>query len=529
MKNVLVADPVDKNCIGIFESAGLKVDYSTDNSPEKLLEKIKGYNALVVRSSTQVSSDLIAEMNTVEVIGRAGAGVDNIDVPAATRKGILVMNTPGGNTLSAAEHTFAILLSMCRKIPQANQSLKNGNWHRGKFNGTELYGKTLGLIGLGKIGKEVAIRAKAFGLKVISFDPVLSPEVFSKLGIEFVNLDDIWKLSDFISVHTPLNEKTQYLISYNQLLKCKRGVGIINCARGGIIDENDLLKALNEGIVSFAGLDVFEQEPPDYSNNLIKHPLVVCTPHLGASTQEAQKKVAVQIAEQIVKYFNHGIISGAINASIFKDGIPESLKSFLNLSEVVGRMLSQLRKGSLRRLALNTEGDQLQKHNKLLLTAMLKGFLSEELDSPVNYINAPIIAEERGILVEESFSYKHQDYYNLINATIDTNSETFEISGTVFNKSDLRIVKINQYPVEFKPGGHILIYKNIDRPGMLASVSKALSDANINIASLTLGRNLKQSDALTVVNLDSPVDLPIRESILSISGISDVYAVSLKN
>ena len=306
-------------------------------------------------------------------------------------------------------------------------------------------------------------------------------------------------------------------------------MGIINCARGGIIDENGLLKALNEGIVSFAGLDVFEQEPPDYSNKLIKHPLVVCTPHLGASTQEAQKKVAVQIAEQIVKYFNHGMISGAINASIFKDGIPESLKSFLNLSEVVGRMLSQLRKGSLLRLALNTEGDQLQKHNKLLLIAMLKGFLSEELDSPVNYINAPIIAEERGILVEESFSSKHQDYYNLINAAIDTNSETFELSGTVFNKSDLRIVKINQYPVEFKPGGHILIYKNIDRPGMLASVSKTLSDANINIASLTLGRNLEQNDALTVVNLDSPVDLPIRESILSIKGISDVYAVSLKN
>ncbi len=305
MKKILISDSVDEKCTEILKAAGFDLNYKTDFSKEELLSVISDYNALVVRSSTLVDAELIEKMDKMEIIGRAGAGVDNIDVKAATRKGILVMNTPGGNTISAAEHTMALMLAAVRKIPQANISLHLKKWDRKRFQGSELFGKTLGLIGLGKIGKEVAIRANAFGMKVISFDPLVSADAVSDLEIQLVSLEDIWKNADIISVHTPLNERTKNLISCNELTKCKSGVVIINCARGGIVNEKDLLKALKEGKVSAAGLDVFETEPPDFRTGLIQQPSVVSTPHLGASTEEAQQKVAIQIAEQNVDYFNN--------------------------------------------------------------------------------------------------------------------------------------------------------------------------------------------------------------------------------
>lgn len=527
MKKIFIADPVDEACINIFTNAGIGVTYSTGNTIGSLAEKIKGFNALVVRSSTMVTTSLIEVMDTVEIIGRAGAGVDNIDVRAATRKGIVVMNTPGGNTISACEHTIAMLLAMCRKIPQANSSLKNGEWSRNKFQGTELLGKTLGLIGLGKIGKEVALRAKAFGMKVIAFDPIISDDAVSETGIQLVELEDIWRFSDFITVHTPLNEKTRNLISYNELSLCRKGVGLINCARGGIVNENDLLKALDEGIVSSAALDVFEKEPPDFSNKLLKHPLVICTPHLGASTTEAQQKVAIQLAEQMVNYFKEGTVLGAVNAFVLNKDISENTRPFVTLAETMGKFLSQLRTGTLVKLAINLKGDDLLSSGKLLSTALLKGFLSEELDSLVNYVNAPLIADEMGIILEETFSTEHKDYYNLIVATLITDSESFELWGTVFSSDDLRILKFNNYPVEFKPVGDIIIYKNIDKPGMLAAVSRILSDAEINIANLALGRIQEKNDALTVINIDSSIDDKVKESITAINGIINLYVVKL--
>ncbi len=527
MKKILISDPIDEVCKELLEAAGHEVNYSTSNSKEFLPEKINSYNALIVRSSTFVSSELISKMDSMEVIGRAGAGVDNIDVPAATRQGILVMNTPGGNTISAAEHTIALLLSICRKIPQADYSLKNEEWIRGKFKGTELLGKTLGLIGLGKIGREVAMRAKAFGMKIISYDPIMSADAVSRLGLQLVELEKIWELSDFISIHTPLNENTKNLISYKELLLCKKGVGIINCARGGLINESDLLRALNEGLVSAAGLDVFEKEPPDFSNKLLKHPSVICTPHLGASTAEAQKKVAAQIAEQLISFFKDGSISGAVNASALKDGVPEKLLSFVKLSEVIGRLLSQLRKGSLKKLMINLNGDELQASGQLLSTSLLKGFLDEQLDSPINMINAQVIADEMGISVEQTYSRDQTDFLNFINASSNSETENLELAGTVFGKNELRIVRFNKYQVEFKPSGNLLIYKNVDTPGMLAAVSKILSDANINIASLTLGRNTDKNEALAIVTLDSPVGKSLRNSILGIKGIKEVYTVRM--
>jgi len=525
MKKILISDSVDEKCTVILKSAGFIVDYKTDFSTEELRNVIADYNALIVRSSTQVDAELIEKMKSMEVIGRAGAGVDNIDVKSATRKGILVMNTPGGNTISAAEHTIALMLAASRKIPQANISLHLKKWDRKRFQGSELFSKTLGLIGLGKIGKEVAIRAKAFGMKVISYDPLVSADAVSDLEIQLVTLDEIWKNADVISVHTPLNDRTKYLVSYTELSKCKTGVVIINCARGGIVNEKDLLKALKEGKVAAAGLDVFETEPPDFSLGLIQHPAVVSTPHLGASTEEAQQKVAVQIAEQIVDYFNNGSPAGVVNSSTLKEISNENLKAFVKLAEVQGKILSQIRKDSLQKLTISFKGELFRSSVKLLSTALLKGFLSEELDSTVNYINAPVLAEEIGIILEEIISTDNRDYLNLIETKIVTNSGEWKFSGTIFGSNELRIVEINNYPVEFKPEGNILIYRNIDKPGMLASVSKELSLSNINIASLSLGRKSEGDYALTIVNIDSAINEEVKNSISAIDGINDIYTV----
>jgi D-3-phosphoglycerate dehydrogenase len=527
MKKILISDSVDEKCTEILKSAGFSVDYKTDFSKDELLNVIPDYNVLIVRSSTQVDSELIEKMQSMEVIGRAGAGVDNIDVKSATRKGILVMNTPGGNTISAAEHTIALMLAASRKIPQANISLHLKKWDRKRFQGSELFGKTLGLIGLGKIGKEVAIRAKAFGMKVISYDPLVSADAVSDLEIQLVTLDEIWKNADVISVHTPLNDRTKYLISFNELSKCKTGVVIINCARGGIVNEKDLLRALKEGKVAAAGLDVFETEPPDFSLGLIQHPSVVSTPHLGASTEEAQQKVAVQIAEQIVEYFNNGSPVGAVNATALKEISNENLKAFVKLAEVQGKILSQVRKDSLKKLIISYKGELFRGSVKLLSTALLKGFLSEELDTTVNYINAPVLAEEMGIILEEIISSDNREYQNLIETKIVTNSGEWKFSGTVFGSNELRIVEINNYPVEFKPEGNILIYKNIDKPGMLASVSRELSLSNINIASLSLGRKSEGDYALTIVNIDSSISEEVMNSISTIDGITDIYTVCI--
>jgi len=527
MKKILISDSVDEKCADILKSAGFLVGYKTDLSKEDLSNSIAEYNALIVRSATQVNAELIDNMQSMEVIGRAGAGVDNIDVKSATRKGILVMNTPGGNTISAAEHTIALMLAAARKIPQANISLHQKKWDRKRFQGSELFGKTLGLIGLGKIGKEVALRAKAFGMKIIAYDPIVSAEVLQDMELQLVTLEEIWKNADVISVHTPLNERTKYLISYNELAQCKTGVMIINCARGGIVNEKNLLTALKEGKVAAAGLDVFENEPPDFNLGLIQHPAVVSTPHLGASTEEAQQKVAVQIAEQIVEYFSTGSSAGAVNASSLKEISNENLKAFVKLAEVQGKIISQVRKGSLQKLTLAFSGELFRGSVKLLSTVFLKGFLSEELDSMVNYINAPLLAEEMGIVLEEIISTDHRDYLNLVEASILTNSEEWKFSGTVFGSTEMRIVEINNYPVEFKPEGNILIYRNIDKPGMLASVSRELSISNINIASLSLGRKSEGDYALAIVNIDSQISEELKNSISAIEGIKDIYTVCI--
>ncbi len=527
MKRIIITDAVDKKCVKILEDAGFEVTYTPGMPKEEIKKVIKDYSGLIVRSDTKVTPDIIDLMDNMEVIGRAGAGVDNINLEAATRKGIIVMNTPGGNTVSTAEHTMALMLSMCRNIAQANQSLRNGKWDRKKYKGTELQGKTLGIIGLGKIGREVALRSKAFGMSVIGYDPVLSEEVAAKLGISLVNLNAIFAQSDIITVHVPLNEETKNMLSDETLSKCKDGVKIINCARGGIVDEAALIKALDSGKVSGAAFDVYVSEPPDFSGPFIQHPKVVTTPHLGASTEEAQEKVAVQIAEQIVDMFNLKGIKGAVNAAAVTGDGNKELAPYVKLGENLGALHSLLIKGQLKKININYSGELLHNYTTLLSTAILKGFLSKRMTGEVNLINAPFLAKEMGIIVNETKTGANLEYTNLMTVEFVTDSEHRSLAGTVFGNSEIRVVDVDKFHIELKPEGNLLFYSNIDRPGMLANVGRILADANINIAGLSLGRTEMGKEALTVINVDSEINKEVLKSISGINGITKVYTVKI--
>lgn len=527
MKKILISDSVNPKSIEILKSAGFSVTFKTDYSRDELLKVVSDFNALIVRSATKVDSELISAMKSMEVIGRAGAGVDNIDLNAATQKGILVMNTPGGNTISTAEHTLAMLLALCRNIPQANKSMQEGKWDRKKYSGTELRGKTLAILGLGKIGKEVAKRAKSFGMNIIGFDPLLSDELAAEIGVKLFTLDEIWKQADIITVHVPLNSYTRNLINKEIISKCKKGVKLINCARGGIINEKDLLDALESNIVSGAALDVYESEPPDFSNPLINHPKVICTPHLGASTEEAQELVAIQIAEQIVDYFSKGKISGAVNLSAFTEEFPDEIKMFFKLSEKLGIFSAQLLNERLKKITIELNGSSLHRYSKELSLAFSKGFLSRKLSEPINYVNAPVYLQDLKISLNEKFSSEDSTFRNLITAEIQTESSTRVIAGTVFGKNELRIVKINEYLVEVVPEGNLLLYRNIDRPGMLASVGKILAEKNINIAGLSLGRLKQGNKALTVINTDDVISQTVLKQIESVNGVFDSQFIQI--
>lgn len=528
MKKILISDSVNPDSVSIFQSAGFLVNYNPGLKKEELLKIIPDYNALVVRSSTLVDSELINQMKEIEIIGRAGTGVDNIDVPAATRKGIVVMNTPGGNTISTAEHTMALMLSMCRNIPQSNISLLNGKWERKNFSGTELHGKTLGIIGLGKIGREVAKRAEAFGMKIIGYDPLLSSDVAKDFSISLVDLEQIWKQSDLITVHVPLNDSTKNLFCTATLNKCKNGVKIINCARGGIVNESDIVEALDSGKVSSAAFDVYETEPPDFTGKLINHPKVVCTPHLGASTDEAQGKVSVQIAEQIIQYFREGKISGAVNIKGFYKPVDEDIQPYLTLGERLGSFISQIFDRKLKQINITLSGKSLHSFDSEITASVLKGFLESRLSEPVNYVNAFLIVEEMGIGINQLRKAESNLYKNLITVELNSESGNQKISGTLFGNKELRIVEIDDYHLEIKPEGNLILYRNIDKPGMLASVGKILADAEINIAGLSLGRIQKGKEALSVINVDSKVNDSILTQISLIDGILSIYSVECK-
>jgi len=523
---ILISDQLEQSCIDILSHEGFTVDDRPGLSPGDLLSVVGEYDGLVVRSATKVTAEVIARAARMKVIGRAGTGVDNIDLEAATRKGILVMNTPGGNTVSAAEHTVSMLMSMARNIPQAQMSLARGEWERKKFTGTEVLEKTVGVVGLGKIGREVAARCLGLGMKIIGFDPVLAPDAASRLNIELVNLDELFRRSDFITVHTPLTPDTKGLLNDTTLARCKKGVRVVNCARGGIIDEKALLRALESGQVGGAALDVFEKEPPT-GNPLLLHPRVIATPHLGASTEEAQEKVAVQIAHEISDALHGRAYSGVVNGSAMLLTLKEEVRPYITLAEKLGHIAAQLATGKLKRVTVSASGDIVSAAMELMKAGVLKGVLSHSQPEPVNFINAPFLAEELGLAVGELREPEGGNYPNLLSVRYVTDKEVKECGGTVFGSSSVRLVTIDNFRFEVRPEGDLLIYYNVDRPGMLARVGAVLARHNVNIAGVSLGRSAAGANALTVMNIDSAIPPEALAELNGLDGVSGLKSVHL--
>jgi D-3-phosphoglycerate dehydrogenase / 2-oxoglutarate reductase len=525
MKKVLITDPVDPKCAALLNEEGFQVDIRHGISPEELKNIISSYNALVVRSETKVNAGLIALMDSMEVIGRAGAGVDNIDIEAATQKGIVVMNTPGGNTVSAAEHTIALLMSMCRNIPQANASLREKKWERKKFTGTELSGKTIFIIGLGKIGKQVAEMCGGFGMEILAYDPVINPTTLGKgSSIQFVDLKEGFGRSDFITVHVPLTDETKNLISSETLKLCKDGARVINCSRGGIVNEKDIIEAIDNGKIASAAFDVFEKEPPDFDNPVLHHPKIICTPHLGASTGEAQEKVAVQIARQISDYFKTNSYSGSVNTPFQK--IDPSVEKFLKLCERIGYLQSAFLKTPLKEVKIAVSGEFLHFFTTLLTSAVLKGFLTARSTDNINLINAQHLFRKTGIPLSEVKNPEDENFNNLISVTFRSEDSERTIAGTVFGEREMRIVKIDEYFLEFNPEGDFLIYYNFDKPGVLAAASGYLASNSFNISGVFLGRNINEKKALTIIGVDGRTDDRVKENIKGIDGVLEVFTVN---
>ena len=482
-------------------------------------------DALVVRSAVQVGAKLLESAPKLRVIGRAGVGVDNIDVPAATRLGIVVMNTPGGNTVSTAEHTMALMLSLARNVAKANDSLKSGKWDRTKFTGTQLEGKTLGVIGLGRVGLAVAERARAFGMTIVGFDPFLTADRALERGVESVaRLDDLWGRCDFITLHTPLTPETRNLIGAPQLALMKPTARIINCARGGLIDEAALAAALDAGKIAGAAIDVFDPEPPPADLPIITHPKVLVTPHLGASTDEAQVSVAVEAAHLLTDFLVRGQVRFAVNMPPLDRAEFEDLRHYLNLAWRLGMLHSQMDRGTLKTAHVTYRGEVAHKNTKLLTASFAAGLMSSALELPVNLVNAMSMARERGIIIEERTAEAPGDFGTLIQTEVATERKTYLASGTLFGRQFLRLVRLGTYALDAHLDGPMLVFSHQDRPGLVGFIGRTLGDEGVNIAQMNVGREDPGGQAIGVVNLDS---LPSGQGLETIRANPNIVSASL--
>jgi len=502
MPKVLISDALSAAAVQIFKDRGVEVDFqpALGKDKDKLAEIIGNYDGLAIRSATKVTPKILANAKNLKVIGRAGIGVDNVDIPAATAKGIIVMNTPFGNSITTAEHAISLMLALARQIPEADRSTQAGKWEKNKFMGVEITAKTLGVIGCGNIGSIAADRALGLKMKVIAFDPYLSPERAFDLGVEKVELDELLRRADFITLHTPLTDKTRNIIDANALNKTKKGVRIVNCARGGLVDEQALRAALDSGHVAGAAFDVFVEEPAT-ANVLFNHPNVICTPHLGASTSEAQENVALQVAEQMSDYLISGAISNAINfPSISAEEAPK-LKPFVALAEKLGSFAGQLTETGLSKVQIAYEGAVAQMNTRALTSAALAGLLRPMLGD-VNVVSAPVIAKERGMIVEEVTREMAGDYESLITVTVTTGEQTRHVSGTVFADGRPRIVNIKGIRMDAEFGPSMIYITNLDKPGFIGKFSGTLGEAGINIATFHVGREAPGANAVALIEID---------------------------
>jgi len=522
---VLVSDNLSPLGVDILKKAqGIEVEVKVGLSPEQLRSTIGEYHGLVVRSATKVTADIIEAAHNLKVIGRAGVGVDNIDVEAATKKGIVVMNTPGGNSMAAAEHTIALMFAIARNIPQAAASMRQKRWEKKRFMGVEVFGKTLGVIGLGNIGGIVAERGLGLKMKVIAHDPYISPDLAKQKGVELVSLDELFARSDIITIHVPKTKETENMIDAKAISKMKDGVMLINCARGGIVVEEALAQACRSGKVRAAAVDVFFQEPPPPENPLLEVENIVCTPHLGASTSEAQENVAIAIAQQMVAYLTEGTIRNAVNVPSVDAQVLATLGPYLNLGQKMGGFFAQTCPFPLKDLIIEYQGEVTNYNVAPISSAILVGILSSYMEEHVNEVNAPFIAKERGINYRESKVTEAADFTSLITLQGKADGATHTVAGTLFGKKEPRLVVVNEYLVEAIPDGNILLIDTIDKPGVIGNIGNTLAAREINIGNMQFGRDKMGGKSLCILHLDT---IPPADVIEELSRLPNVNSVKL--
>ena len=523
---VLVSDNLSATGVDILKKeSGIEVDVNTGLSKEELIKIIPAYDGLIVRSATKVVAEIIESAKNLKVVGRAGIGVDNIDLDAAGKKGIIVMNAPEGNIITTAEHTIALLLSMSRNIPQARSALKNKKWAPKEFMGVELFEKTLGIIGLGRIGSIVAERAHAFHMKIVVYDPYISPERAEKLGVELVELKDLLGRSDFLTLHTP-GLAGKPLLSKEEFAQMKPGIRIVNCARGSLIDDSALIEAIQSKIVAGAALDVYDKEPLNIESPLLQVDEIICTPHLGASTGEAQEKVAIAICDQIVDYLKYGNVRNAVNVPSIDAETLAKIKPYLILGEDLGNFISQLTDGPVTRVEIQYNGEVSTINVEPVTIAILKGLFNRSLEG-INMVNAPFIAKERGIEVQESKSNEVHEYTSTVQVKVTSKSITRQVTGSIFGKGDSRIVQFDDYHMEAVLSKNMLVLQNMDVPGVIGHLGNILGKNNLNIAGFHLGRQEEQGKAIAILNIDSPPTTETLRDLRDTSNILSVHSVTL--
>jgi D-3-phosphoglycerate dehydrogenase len=520
MPKVLISDQMDPKAAEVFRAHGVEVDEKPGLTKEELKAIIGGYDGLAIRSSTKVTADVLEAAANLKVVGRAGIGVDNVDIPAASARGVVVMNTPFGNSITTAEHAIALMFALARELPQADASTQAGKWEKNRFMGVELTSKTLGLIGAGNIGSIVADRALGLRMKVIAYDPFLTPERAVDLGIEKVELDELLARADFITLHTPLTDQTRNILSRENIAKAKPGVRIINCARGGLIDEEALKEALESGHVAGAALDVFREEPAK-ANPLFGTPGLVATPHLGASTTEAQVNVAIQVAEQMAEFLTRGGVTNALNMPSLSAEEAPRLRPYMALAEKLGSLIGQLAHGGIKGLSIEVEGAAAELNMKPITGAVLAGFMRVHSDT-VNMVNAPFLAKERGLDVREIRHDRETDYHTLLRVSAMTAAGERTVSGTLFGNSAPRLVEIFGIRVEAELEGNMIYIVNEDAPGFIGRLGTTLGEAGINIATFSLGRLAAGGEAVALISVDSPVGPDVTGRIAALPGVKRV-------
>ena len=524
MPKVLISDKMDPKAAQIFRERGVEVDEITGKTPEELKAIIGQYDGLAIRSSTKVTAEILDAAANLKVVGRAGIGVDNVDIPAASARGVVVMNTPFGNSITTAEHAIALMFALARQLPEADASTQAGKWEKNRFMGVELTGKTLGLIGAGNIGSIVADRAQGLKMKVVAFDPFLTPDRAIEMGVEKVGLDDLLLRADFITLHTPLTAQTRGILSAENLAKTKRGVRIINCARGGLIDEAALKQGLESGHIAGAALDVFQVEPAK-EHPLFGTPNFVSTPHLGASTTEAQVNVAIQVAEQMADFLVSGGVTNALNMPSLSAEEAPRLKPYMALAEKLGSLVGQLAHGELRNIAIESEGAAAELNQKPIVGAVLAGLMRVHSDT-VNMVNAPFLAKERGLDVREVRHDREGDYHTLVRVTVGTAQGDRSVAGTLFGNAAPRLVELFGIKVEADLAGHMLYIVNEDAPGFIGRLGTSLGEAGVNIGTFHLGRREAGGEAVLLLSVDDVVNEALLATVRALPGVKTAMALT---